>query len=243
MNEVIEHITREIGTEPVPYELVDRSDIRTSTNCLLWKLPPPTEDDKSILHSVSEIQQKLYELCQVTPESPEIRELAKKQARLLEGVKISKKYGVSFFTTNDLIALDKWKGIRKEWWNLRDYVKEKQCCLFLGYSSATQQLQNIADEIILMPSPDPCDYLKLHSTRGNNYTIETEELIRRIEKLAKIVKTNILFATEDSIELLLEYSSGKENLSAIRYQLRKMCPDIEELTTAIKTGRVYIWWD
>jgi hypothetical protein len=41
----------------------------------------------------------------------------------------------------------------------------------------------------------------------------------------------------------LEYSTGKENFSAIRYQFKKMCPDIEELTSSIKAGRVYIWWD
>jgi hypothetical protein len=240
MNDVVDYITREIGTEPTPYELEDLPGIKEPTNCLLWKLPPLDEEDKSILQLDSELTEKLYELVKDAPDSPEIQELVKKQAQLLQGVKFFKK---SFYTPNDLIALDERKGIRKEWWKLRNYVKEHQCCLFVGYGSATHQLQKIVDEILLMPARDQYEYLRLHGTQGNNYPIETEELISRIEKISKIVATTVLFATGDSLELLLEYSSGKENLSAIRYQLRKMCPDIEELTTSIKAGRVYMWWD
>ena len=243
MNDVVDYITREIGTEPVPYELVDWPGIKRATNCLLWKLPPQTEVDKSILQLVSELQQELYELYTETPDSPQIVELIKKQDKLLEGVKVSKTYGISFYATNDLIALDKRKGIRKEWWNLRNYVTENRCCLFVGYSSESSQVQSIADEVILMPDADQFEYIRLHGTRGNNFPIETEEIVDRIRKISKIVETTVLFAADSALELLLEYSSGKENLSAIRYQLRKMCPDIEELTASIKAGRVFIWWD
>jgi hypothetical protein len=243
MDEVVDYITREIGTEPVPYELIDWPGIKRSTNCLLWKLHPPTEQDKSILQLVSELEQELYELYTETPDSPEIVELLKKQEKLLEGVKVSKRYGVSFYATNDLMVLDKRKGIRKEWWNLRNYVKEHRCCLFLGYGSESSQLQSMADEVILMPDADQFEYVRLHGTQGNNFPIATEEIVDRIRKISKIAETTVLFAADSALELLLEYSSGKENLSAIRYQLRKMCPDIEELTTSIKAGRVFIWWD
>jgi hypothetical protein len=243
MNEVVDHVTKEIGTEPVPYELLEWPGIKRPTNCLLWKLPPPIEQDKSILQLVSELQQELYELYTETPDSPEIVELLKKQEKLLEGVKVSKRHGVGFYATHDLLVLDKRKGIRKEWWNLRNYVKENGCCLFLGYSSESSQLQSMADEVILMPGTDQYEYVRLHGTQGNNFQIETEEIVDRIRKISRIVETTVLFAADSALELLFEDSSGKENLSALRYQLRKMCPDIEELTTSIKAGRVFIWWD
>jgi hypothetical protein len=243
IEEVINHITREIGTEPVPYEIFDWPGIKRPTNCLVWKLPPQSEEDKSILQLLSELQQELYVLVTKTPDSPQIAELLRKQDSLLEGVKVSKAHGASFYTTHDLISRDQRKGIRKEWWNLRNYVTENRSCLFLGYSSESSQIQLIADEVILMPGVDQFEYVRLHDTRGNNYTIETEELINRIRKISKIVKTTVLFAADSALELLLEYSTGKENLSAIRYQFKKMCPDIEELTSSIKAGRVYIWWD
>ena len=243
MDELVNYISREIGSSPFPYKFTGSPDIKEATNCLMWKLPPPTDEDKTLLQLDSELTEKLYELIKESPTSPEIQELKIKQAKLLEGVKFSKKHGYSIYTPNDLIVFDKRKGIRKEWWNLRNYAKENQCCLFLGYSSDTSDLQKIADEIILMPVPDQYEYIRLHSTRGNNYQIETEEIIRRITRISEVAETTILFATGASIELLLEYSSGQENMSDIRYQLRKMCPDIEELTTSLKAGRVYIWWD
>ena len=186
MNELVDYLTREIGAEPVPYELEDLPGIKEPTNCLMWKLPSPTEEDKSILQLDSELTEKLYELVKAAPDSPEIKELVIKQAKLLEGVQFSKRHGVTLYTPNDLIVLDKRNGIRKEWWNLRNYVKQYQCCLFLGYSSATHLLQKIADEIILMPAADQYEYLRLHGTRGNNFPIETEEILaesRRFQRL------------------------------------------------------------
>lgn len=194
MNDVVEYITRKIGTEPVPYELEDFSGIKEPTNCLLWKLPLPTEEDKSILQLDSELTERLYELVKISPDSPEIEYLAKKRTKLLKGLKFSKRHGFNVYTPNDLMVLDKRKGIRKEWWNLRNYVKEKQFYLFLGYSSEMHELQKIADEIILMPAPDQYEYLRLHSTRGNNFPVETEDIIKRIENISKIVETTVLFA-------------------------------------------------
>jgi len=214
-----------------------------STDCKYWLLSPPTNEDKSLDQLDYELTKKLYELYEDDPDSPEIPVIVEKHNKLLEGVKITKKYGYSLYTPNDLLIKDKHKGIRKEWWKYKQLALENGSRLFLGYESPESLAMKIADKLILMPGIDQYRYLEIHKTSGNNYPIETNMVIRRLKHIEEEVDLEIVSATYDSVEILLKYSENGVNTNRMRYQLRKLCPDIEDLSSSLKLGRIHIWWD
>lgn len=243
MYELIDYITENIQSNPLPYTVITPLGEYKNINCICWKLPPPTDEDKSLVQLFTELESRLYDLLRTSPDSEEIKEIIKKREQLLEGVKITKKFGMLVFTPNDLLKMDKRKGIRKEWWTLHQYVEDHHACLFVVSASASQMASDVADELILMPDPNQCNYIRLHNTQGNNYPIDTEGIIRRIEILEEITNIRIISATFDTLELLFDPSDIRGKNSKVRYHLQKICPDIENLSAAIRLGRVKIWWD
>ncbi len=243
MNELSDYITKIIQISPLPYKVLTPSGEYKNTNCVCWKLPPPVDEDKSLIKIISDLEKRLFDLQRTSPDSEEIKVINKKHNQLLQGVKSTTVFGMQVWSLNDILKMDKRKGIRKEWWRLHRYVEDNQACLFVGYSSPNNMFLGIADELILSPDPDQSNFVRLQNTQGNNYPIGTEEIIKRIKKLGEITNVRILTASFDSLELLFEPSEIKGKTSKVRYHLLKLCPDIEDLSAAISLGRVKIWWD
>ncbi len=243
MTDLIDFISEYIRNDPLPYKIQTSWGEYRKTSCFSWKLPFPSEGDKSLLQINSELENRLFYLLMNSPTSEEINEINKKREQLLSGVKFTKMYGMRVITTNDLLKMDRRKGIRKEWWELHQQVEDNHACLFIGYNLASQGTSDEADELILMPDRDQCNFLRLHNTQGNNYSIGTEEIIGRIKKLGDIIDVHIISATSDTLELFFGLSDIKGKTSKVKYQLQKMCPDIEDLSAAMRLGRVKIWWD
>jgi len=243
MSELTDYITEKIQSNPLPYTVITPLGEYKNTNCICWKLPPPCDEDKSLVQINSELENRLSNLLKTSLDSEEIKVIIEKRNQLLEGVKFTTMFGMQVCTPNDILKMDKRKGIRKEWWKLHQYVEDNRACLFVGYTSSSHTIPDIADELILSPDPDQCNFIRLYNTQGNNYPISTEGIIKRIKKLGEITNIRVLSATFDSLELLFEPSDRRGKTSKVRYHLLKLCPDIEDLSAAISLGRVKIWWD
>jgi len=107
-----------------------------NTECYYWNLPPPGDDDKTLVQQYNELGLKLVDLYKKDPKSDEVMAVKLKMSIIMEGVKSSKVHGIEMVTPSDLLIKDKRKGIRKEWWNLKDKAIEHNSRLFLGHGSA-----------------------------------------------------------------------------------------------------------
>ncbi len=239
---VRDKINKYLGSESKPY-LISFFDGTADYGCEYWDLPSQKEEDKPIYVQYQELTMKLAQLVQEKKNDPQIEILVKKANELIVGVPVTKKYGISFVSTNDLLLLDTLKGIRKEWWELHSQLEGSGVCIFQGYSSIEAQATEIADILIAMPNVDQFEFLRMNSTRGNNYPISTEQIIKSLEKIDKEFGVFITFAREDFLEFIFKESIDTKDRPRIRQRLHRLCPDAEELTESIKLGRVSFWWD
>src|SRR6185295_18179907 len=127
-----------LGNESKPY-LISFFDGNADYSCEYWNLPPQKEEEKPINVQHQELIMKLANLMQENKNDPQIEVLVKKANELLVGIPVTKKYGVSLVSTNDLLLLDKLKGIRKEWWDLSANFEGSGVCIFQGYGSIEAQ--------------------------------------------------------------------------------------------------------
>ena len=94
-----------------------------------------------------------------------------------------------------------------------------------------------------MPSGDQYDFLRISRTRTYIGKNATEILIRKLEKLDKEYGLSVLFATEITLDFLLEKPIERDNFYKIRSRTLRMCPDAEQLSSQLHLGVVYLWWD
>ncbi len=239
---VREKINQYLGSESNPY-LIRFYDGDADYGCEYWDLPPQKEEDKPIHVQYQEITTRLAHLMQENKSDPQIEILIKKANELLVGIPVTKKHGISLVSINGFLLLDKSKGIRKEWWELQSKLENSGVCIFQGYSSVEVQATRIADMLIAMPNDDQYEFLRMNSTRGNNYPISTVQIIKALKKIDQEFGIFITFASEDSLEFIFKKSIGIKDRRRIRQRLYRLCPDAEGLTESIESGRVSFWWD
>lgn len=234
-------ISVELQQEARVFEIFDQGAYQP-TDCKCWVLPPPTDADKSLVEVDGELRARLYELRECDPTSPKIAEINESRERVLEGVKMTKMHGMLVYTPHDLLIKDERKGIRKEWWKYKQLAVDNASRLFLA-CELSDSPEREADTLVLMPGSDPYRYLHLHGTRGNNFPVETDEITRRLKIIEEDIGLDIVSASFDSVEILLHKPVTGANSRKIRYHLTGICPYIEELTSALRLGRVQLWWD
>jgi hypothetical protein len=239
---VREKINKYLGSESKPY-LISFYDGTEDYGCEYWNLPPQKEQDKPIHVQYQELTTKLVNLMQENRNDPQIETLVKKANELLVGIPVTKKSGASLVSINDFLLLDKLKGIRKEWWDLKSNLEDSRVCIFQGYRSIEAQTTEIADMLIAMPNRDQFEFLRMNSTRGNNYPISTEQIIKSLQRIDREFGIFIIFAREDFLEFIFRKPIKSKDRNRIRQRLHRLCPDAEELTESIKVGIVSFWWD
>jgi hypothetical protein len=237
-----EEIGAYLGCSSKPY-LITPFDGLKDSGCVYWDLPPQEDEDKPITIRYQELMTRIVQLINEDENDPEVDALVKKINELLNGVPVTRKFGFSFVSDNDILRLDKTKGIRKEWWELHSRYSTQGVCVFQGYRSAQALASRIADILIVMPGEDQYDFLRFNQTRGNNRPVDTDQIILALRKLDAEFGISIIYATMDSVEFLFNRPVEGESRAKIRRRLSRLCPSAEDLAGSIRLGRVTLWWD
>ncbi len=237
---VREEISRYLGSEPRPYFIPSLEGER-ETGCEFWRLPPLQEGEKPIHVRYQEISARLLRVLEEDKTDPRIELLTKEANELIQGVPVSRKFGNPLISMDELLRLDPWKGIRKEWWKLRRKFVNQGVCIFEGHQRGA--LAGNPDTLIAMPSADPHEFLRIHETSGNNRPIDTEGIIAALKKLDGEYAVGIVSAAADSVEFIFEKPVEAASTTRIRRRLIRLCPSAESLTEGIRLGRVALWWD
>jgi len=239
---VEEQISAHLGCGPRPY-LITSYDGQRDSSCLYWDLPAQRDEDKPIAVRYRELTTRVAQLIAEDKDDPEIKSLVLKANELLKGVPVTRKFGIPLVSENDILTLDKTKGIRKEWWELRSRHSTQGVCVFRGYRTADPLLPASAEILIVMPGQDQYDFLRRNQTRGNNHPVDTNQIILTLSRLDVQFGITIVHATSDSVEFLFNRPLEPEFRAKIRKRLSRLCPSAEDLAGAIGLGRVTLWWD
>ncbi len=239
---VRDEISRFLGSEPRDY-VIPLGGGSLLTDCECWNLPPLKEEDKPVHVRYQEIEARIIRLKDANKNHPRIQPLIKEAEDLIKDAHVTKRFGIPLVTIDELLKLDKWKGIRKEWWELRGRFIEEGVRVFLGTHAANAAWPGEADMLIAMPDRDQFEILRIHETRGNNHPVGTDGIISALKKLNAEYGVAIVSATMDGVEFILERSVEEPDRDRIRRRLRRLCPSAESLTEGIDLGRVALWWD
>jgi hypothetical protein len=235
-----EEINNFLGSNSKPY-LVHLPDRYIETGCDYWELPPIKEEDKPVFIRYIEATNQIIELSKKNKDDPNIEILLIKAHKLLEGIPSTKKYGFSWVSIKEVQRLDQLKGLRKEWVELHTKYKNEGISIFQGYTS--ENILRIADILIVLPSKDQYEFIRINQTMGNNHPVTTEQIIIALKNIDDEFGISIISASLDSVEFILNNPVDSKSIPRIRQRLHRLCPSAEELTSSIRLGRVTLWWD
>ncbi len=239
---VREEISRYLGSEPRPY-FIPSLEGDVATDCEYWLLPPLREEDQPIHVRYQEISARIMHLMEEDKTDPRIDALTQEANELIQGARVSKRSGTSLISMDELLKLDPWKGIRKEWWDLRKKFRTQDACIFHGFQKGGGAPPGDSDTLIAMPGQDPYEFLRIQQTQGNNRPVSTAGIISALEKIDREHRIAIVGATPDSVEFIFEKPVEAASTTRIRRRLSRLCPSAESLTEGIRLGRVALWWD
>jgi hypothetical protein len=175
-SKIKDDISQYLKSSPKPY-LIPSFNVNKDNICEYWDLPPLKDEDKPIHIHYQEITWRILQLLQENKNDPQIGLLIEKANELLNGIPVTRKFGSSWVSINDLLRIDETKGIRKEWWDLHTRFRDNDVCVFQGYKSPEAQVTRIADILIVMPNQDQYEFLRINQTRGNNHPIDTDRIV------------------------------------------------------------------
>ena len=237
-------ISQQIGCDPKPY-LVPGENLweNVESGGVYWELPPLRDDEKSRDVRYRELTKQIVPIEQKNKDDPHLLPLIEEINKLISGIKKTKKYGFVFFNEYDLIRLDPYKGIRREWWEFSTKYKACGVRFYTCFRSIEPLGEEGSNILIAMPWDDQYDFLRIYRLQGNNHYVSTEGIITKLKSIEQEYGLSVIFSTHDSLDFLIERPIEKEAIPKIRNRLFRLCPDAEELTDQLRLGKVHLWWD
>lgn len=121
---------------------------------------------------------------------------------------------------------------------------------FIGTDRWLGDEQHEGVEVVVGPGKDQFDALRLARSDAANYDMGTEALVKQLKSYDRLCGIDIVRATTDTVEIVLERLPG--NLQGFAEDVAEFCPDIveqgvgtkERLAASIRNSkRIVFWWD
>ena len=233
-----------LKTDGKAYTIYDNGQW-VDTNCLMWSIPDVPEDELDVLHQYSKLMNIMIQLHQKNPDDPEIEKVNDLLKELLKRYKPIKKFGNYWLTPQDLLQNDPRKGINPYWWKARELLKGHPVNVFIGYSPHSLIKSNPEfDILIVQPSNDPYDFLRVHNTNGANWGYQTDQIIEKLKELDHQYSIDIVSASFDFVEFIFKRKLTRQEITILRKWILEFCPStIEDVRKNLMIGKVDLWWD
>jgi hypothetical protein len=241
---ILDEISQKLASSPHPYHIhMGQNWESVETDGLYWELLPLAEEEKTVEMRYHDLLVKASQLASVDIHDPNLKSLELQIKQLLPNIKLFKINGLEIYTKTNLRSLEKNKGIRKEWFEIRSKYKDCGISFYLGFMRENFFEEKGVDFIIAMPSSDQYDFLRLCHTGAYTLRHSTEKIITLLEKLNQEYGLSVLFASETTLDFVLEKPIERDNFSKIRARVMRMCRDTEDLSGQLHLGVVHLWWD
>ncbi len=97
--------------------------------------------------------------------------------------------------------------------------------------------------IVVAPTTDQWDALRIEGTQGNNHSLTTEELIAVLKELDAEYGVDVTGAVNDGMEFTFKRVPKGKEARVVGKKLYEICPDLGEPPVKFPRGRVDLWWD
>lgn len=143
----------------------------------------------------------------------------------------------------DWSALDHDQEIDRTLKRVRHLLTHEPVIAYKGNLSFLDITMTLADRIVVAPTTDQFDILRIELTNGADYGLETEDIIAELQQLDSKYGIDLLGASDRAIEFLLKRMPEGEEIHELAERLLQFCPDIGEAPEGFPGGRVALWWD
>jgi hypothetical protein len=99
-----------------------------------------------------------------------------------------------------------------------------------------------AERIVVVPTTDQYDVLRIERTNAANYGLETEDVINKLTELDEKYGISITGAGFAAVEFFLREAPKGAEADKLGEWLLDFCPDILEPPKSLD-GRIALWWD
>ncbi len=245
-DEIIQKINVALAIKGRPHNVYVQGQL-PATDCWEWLLP------------ADEVYSRFQEKLRQTQESPEQRDASRKSFNILsdqlfENVKrdgeesAQAKFAADLFNLlakeiQDPQLMTQWVFGEKDQKTAEALSKVRSLIghsLLLAYVSH----QQVDDELIVVaPTTNQFDILRIEGTDGANYDLDTEDVIEKLTELDEKYGIDVTGATSDSVQFRLQRIPTDHEMQALGEWLLQFCPDLETAPRELTDGEVFLWWD
>jgi len=267
--DIVEKVNVELGTTGQPHLILIAGEW-IDTGCMAWPLPPESEGAMGLVSEINTLSMRLVSLLMKSerPSEPlyeilkkhgparlhevlrgyeqgaEIEELLLQLHELMSPYKSTEMYGLQVFDVNDLTPSDPREGVNRIWWKVRELLKDEPVIVYRGDLGAEGSVEiGTASLLVVAPTIDQFDILRIEHTDGVNYGWDTEKIIEKLKEFDSEFGIDIVGASCCAVEFLLKRIPKGNEARKLGRRLLKFCPDIYKAPTSFRKGRVALWWD
>jgi hypothetical protein len=98
-------------------------------------------------------------------------------------------------------------------------------------------------DVVVAPTDDQYDILRVEQTNGANYGLQTEDIIDALKSTDQQFGVDILDAGFDFVRFSLATPPSDEELEQFNAGLLQLCPDLEGEENILVESVIQLWWD
>lgn len=253
--DIIDQINNLTGAMIQPYTLwIDGRAIET--NCYAWEMPPQvsSEANPSRFNIPKDVQELLMKISDQAAEeqnqmggefnfdlyTQRIREIS---LELPE--EIQAKFRKTSHITDDMFqhANNPQDRHLEIFDSVRILLLDSPVFAYKSEISWAGPTSNTFRFIVVAPTTNQFELLRIERTDGANYGLSTEDIILKMKDLDLKVGIDIQGVTSDGVEFKLQRMPKGAKLTDLEKWLLDLCPDLYQSQENILADTIFLWWD
>jgi hypothetical protein len=97
--------------------------------------------------------------------------------------------------------------------------------------------------VIVVPTDNQYDILRIEETNGANYGLQTEDLIDALKRIDNRFGIDIVGASYDLVKFKLNEPPSGEEAEQFIEELYLLCPDLKAEDEPVLENHILLWWD
>ena len=128
--------------------------------------------------------------------------------------------------------------------NARKMIEGEQAVAYRAWINAIGSVPSPEeDKIVVAPTKDQFDILRIEQTNGANYGLTPDDVIAKLQELDQRFGIEIIGATMGGLDFRLKRIPDGNEARELGEWLLDFCPELYEVPESFPDGLVSLWWD